>query len=239
VPRTPGLPDQRAEDADPFDPMTTLPPAHGLPELPDPDRLVAKTAHGSGKFVALTFDDGPNLTWTPQFLELLATYRARATFCLIGKNVERYPDLVQQIAAAGDALCDHTMTHDERLPWRPEQVIRAEIAGARQVILDAAPTASVMYYRAPGGFYSRPGAAVSVQKIAVALGMQPLLWSVDTRDWARPGTQAIVNAVEHRIATDDVILMHDGGGNRSQTLAALRILLPWLVANGYQFDIPA
>jgi peptidoglycan/xylan/chitin deacetylase (PgdA/CDA1 family) len=209
------------------------------PGTPRADVIVGHTAHrGGGRHIALTFDDGPDPTWTPQVLALLAQYHAQATFCEIGHNAQAHPALVRAIVAAGDVLCDHTMDHDENLPSRPHQVKYDEIADARQAILAAAPGARVTYYRAPGGAFSRHGDPDSVQRIAVSLGMQPLAWSIDTVDWTKPGVPAIVSAIESA-GTDDVVLLHDAGGDRSQTIAALRIALPWLVAHGYQFDVPA
>lgn len=205
---------------------------------PNANLIVGSTEHrDGGKHIALTFDDGPDPTWTPQVLALLAQYHAVATFCLIGEHVQAYPALVGAIVAGGNALCDHTMHHYENLPNRPAAVIQSEIADDQQAIQAAAPGAPIRYFRAPAGAFSKPGAAVSVQQVAVSLGMQPLAWSIDTVDWTKPGVPAIVAAVE-KAGAHDVILMHDGGGDRSQTLAALRALLPWLVANGYQFDFP-
>jgi peptidoglycan/xylan/chitin deacetylase (PgdA/CDA1 family) len=209
------------------------------PNSPRADVIVGGTEHRTGgRHIALTFDDGPDPVWTPQILGLLAQYHASATFCLIGKNVDAHPALVRDIVAAGDALCDHTMTHDERLPGRPHQVKYNEINDAKLAILAAAPGAEIHYYRAPGGAFSKPGDPDPVQAIAAELGMQPLAWSIDTVDWTKPGVRHIVSAIESA-GTHDVILMHDAGGDRSETLAALRIALPWLVAHGYQFDLPA
>jgi peptidoglycan/xylan/chitin deacetylase (PgdA/CDA1 family) len=221
---------------------TTGNPADTGPLTPDNPRaevIVGRTEHTTGgKHIALTFDDGPDPAWTPQVLALLAQYHAQATFCLIGNNVVAHPALVRQIVAAGDTLCDHTMTHDENLPSRPVSVRHAEIARDQQAIQVAAPGARVRYYRAPGGAFSPKSDPDGVQRIAAGLGMQPLAWSIDTVDWTKPGVARIVAAIESA-GTDDVILLHDAGGDRSQTLAALRVALPWLVANGYQFDLPA
>lgn len=231
-------PDVSTEDSPTSNPANDT-SASADPDAPNPNLIVGATAHrDGGKHVALTFDDGPDPVWTPQILGLLAQYHAVATFCEIGNNARHYPGLVRQIVAAGDTLCDHTMTHDEHLPSRPHQRKYDEINGAEQAILTAAPGARVRFYRAPGGAFSKAGDPDSVQKIAAGLGMQPLAWSIDTLDWTKPGVAAIVHAIESAGA-HDVILLHDAGGDRAQTVAALRIALPWLVANGYQFDLPA
>ncbi len=218
---------------------TTEPDGPLDPDTPHADVIVGSTEHRTGgSHIALTFDDGPDPTWTPQVLAVLAQYHVRATFCLIGVHVQAHPDLVRDIANAGDALCDHTMTHDENLPSRTHQVKYDEIDEDKQAILTADPGAQVHYYRAPGGAFSHAGDPDSVQRIAAGLGMQPLAWSIDTVDWTKPGVRHIVSAIESA-GTHDVVLLHDAGGDRSETLAALRIALPWLIDHGYQFDIPA
>jgi peptidoglycan/xylan/chitin deacetylase (PgdA/CDA1 family) len=206
----------------------------------NPDVIVGSTAHRTGRHVALTFDDGPDPTWTPQVLDLLARYHAKATFCLVGANARANPDLVRRIADEGHALCDHTMHHDEQLPAKPAGVRKAEITDCRDAINAAAPDARVRYYRAPAGNFSHSGDPDpdTVQRIAARLGMQPLAWSIDTEDWTRPGVDAIVSAVR-RAGDHDVVLLHDAGGDRSQTVTALGRVLPWLVDHGYEFDLPA
>jgi peptidoglycan/xylan/chitin deacetylase (PgdA/CDA1 family) len=202
------------------------------------DVIVGSTKQKSGLHVALTFDDGPDPTWTPQVLDLLAQYHVKAVFCLVGVNAKAHPALVRRIVAEGHELCDHTMHHKENLPTLPPDARRAEIADAQQAILAAVPDAEVPYFRAPAGAFSKTDDPDSVQQIAADLGMQPLAWSVDTVDWTKPGTDAIVASVE-RVSGHDVVLLHDAGGDRSQTVAALKVVLPWLVAHGYEFDFPA
>ncbi|HEV7648486.1 MAG TPA: polysaccharide deacetylase family protein [Actinophytocola sp.] len=210
------------------------------PGEPDPDVIVGSTKHTSGLHIALTFDDGPDPMWTPQVLDLLAQYQVTATFCLVGTNAQAYPDLVRQIADAGHALCDHTMHHDEELPNLPVAKRKAEITDCRDAILAAVPDAEVPYFRAPTGAFSPHGDPDpdSVQHIAVRHGMQPLAWSIDTEDWTRPGVDSIVSSIQ-RAGDDDVVLLHDAGGDRQQTITALERVLPWLVEQGYRFDLPA
>ncbi len=195
--------------------------------------VVEHTDHPSGKWVALTFDDGPSPVYTPQVLAILRQYHIRATFCVVGDEVNRHPDLVREVVAGGNRLCDHTMTHDERLPLRSNATIRREILGDLDAIHQAAPGAPVFYYRAPGGHWSP-----RVRLLAAGWGLENLAWSVDTRDWSRPGERAILDAVHRELRPGGVILMHDGGGDRRQTVAALKVLIPLLIAQGYQFDFP-
>jgi peptidoglycan-N-acetylglucosamine deacetylase len=195
--------------------------------------LVRHTAH-TGPVVALTFDDGPHPKYTPQILALLTRYRAVGTFCMVGSMAARYPDLVRQVVTAGMRLCDHSVTHSNNLPALPKSRIDAEIVGGKSELLAAAgQQVSVDYFRAPAGRWSD-----SVRHIAARHGMMPLSWSVDPRDWSRPGTELIVARVKRSVHPGAIILLHDGGGRRDQTVAALSQLLPWLVEHGYGFDVP-
>jgi peptidoglycan-N-acetylglucosamine deacetylase len=201
---------------------------------PVPAELVRHAA-APGRVVALTFDDGPHPESTPQVLALLARYGAVATFCVVGVEAQRHPSVVRAVAAAGMTLCSHTVSHDGNLPGRTDAEIEAEIVGGRQAILSAAGAGTaVPYFRAPAGNWSP-----RIQDIAARHGMKPLSWSVDSRDWQHPGTAQIVSAVQQAVRPGAVVLMHDGGGHRDQTVAALAQLLPWLVAQGYTFAAPA
>jgi len=196
-------------------------------------KLIASTAR-NGRFVALTFDDGPNPTWTPQVLDLLKQHDVHATFCLVGENVDRYPGLVRRIAAEGHQLCDHTVDHD-LLTDDSDRHVRDEIVGGLAAIRRAVPKAKVRFYRAPYGAWS----AYQIRAAAKA-GMRPLSWSINSRDYLNPGVPAILAAIERELQPGGVILMHDAGGHdRSQSVAALRVLLRELPEKGYRFDFPA
>ena len=182
--------------------------------------------------VSLTFDDGPDPHWTPQVLELLRRHEAVATFCVVGSQVRKYPELLGDIVEAGMRLCNHTRTHPADLTLAPVLQLRSEIVGARADIAGAAD-APVAYFRAPGGHWSP-----AVLELAAANGMQPLGWSVDLRDWEQPGAEAIRATLEQHVTPGAVILLHDGGGNRAQTVQALEVMLPWLHDEGYRFTFP-
>jgi peptidoglycan-N-acetylglucosamine deacetylase len=201
-------------------------PARALPRQP------ITTFRTRGRVIALTFDDGPDPRWTPAVLDLLRQYRARAVFCVVGLHVAAHPELVRRIAREGHVLCDHTWTHDEHLPRRPAAVVADEIGRTAWAITRATGVVP-RYYRAPGGQWS-PG----VIAVARARGLAPLGWAVDPKDWARPGTQAIINRVLATARPGAVVLMHDGYGRRAQSLAALRVILATLAARGYRFGTP-
>ncbi|MFE9453081.1 polysaccharide deacetylase family protein [Streptomyces sp. NPDC006739] len=188
----------------------------------------------AGRTVALTFDDGPGQA-TGQILDLLAQYHAQATFCEIGKQAAANPALVKRVIAAGDRLCDHTVDHPQPMSTLPNDKQAHEITDAKNMITKAGgPGTQVKWFRAPGGDFSAEN-----RKIAVQDGLRPLGWTVDTRDWTRPGAASILATAKRELYPGGIILMHDGGGDRSQTVAALRELLPWLTQQGYRFSLPA
>ncbi|MCK9897521.1 polysaccharide deacetylase family protein [Frankia sp. AgB32] len=178
--------------------------------------------------VALTLDDGPHPTWTPRMLDVLRTHQVLATFCLVGDQARAHPALVRAILGAGHSVCNHTMTHPQPFSRRPRAQMRAEISRAQEAIV-AAGGRSPRLFRAPGGDWSP-----DVLATADELGLIPLGWDVDPRDWSRPGEEAIVRALSVARA-GDILLSHDGGGDRSQTVAALDRVLPALRARGCVF----
>ncbi|MFD0278768.1 polysaccharide deacetylase family protein [Kitasatospora sp. NPDC127111] len=195
--------------------------------------IVRSTASG-GRTVALTFDDGPGPA-TGQVLDLLAQYGVKATFCQVGNQAAANPAMVRRIVAAGHRLCDHSVDHPQPFAALSHDRAVYEIAHAEEQIVQAAgPGAKVSWFRAPGG-----GFTADNQRVAAGLGLRPLGWSVDPRDWSRPGVASIVSTVQSQLKPGGVVLLHDGGGDRSQTVAALKQLLPWLAAQGYRFDFPA
>jgi peptidoglycan-N-acetylglucosamine deacetylase len=187
--------------------------------------------------VALTFDDGPDPRWTPRILAILKRHGAVATFCMVSRNVAGQEALVRQIVDAGMRLCDHSHTHDVQLPDRDPERIADEVVGAGRRLSTAAAGAPVEWFRAPGGNWS-----TEVTELSVEHGMQPLSWNIDPRDWERPGADAIVAAVQQQIGQQapdgPIVLLHDGGGSREQTVEALEKLIPWLAEQGYRFGFP-
>jgi peptidoglycan/xylan/chitin deacetylase (PgdA/CDA1 family) len=172
--------------------------------------------------VALTFDDGPG-PYTSQILDLLAQYHVKATFCVIGRQVQAYPEEIKRIVADGHTLCNHTWDHDEQLSTRTDDQIRAELQKTNDAIHAIVPSAKIQYFRNPGGNFGP-----NTVNIAKSMGMTSIYWSVDPRDWARPGTPAIIDTVSSKTRAGSIVLSHDGGGDRSQTVAAYKVLLPSL-----------
>lgn len=184
-----------------------------------PARSMASTGDSS---VALTFDDGPS-DETAGLLDLLDRYHIKATFCLIGDQVWHYRAVVRRMVSEGHTLCDHSWDHDESLGRRSAATIRADLLRTNAAIHRVVPDAKIMYFRHPGGNFTARS-----NRICEALGMRPLFWDVDPRDWARPGVTHIESVVGRQTHQGSIVLSHDGGGDRSETLAAYRDLLPRL-----------
>ncbi len=206
-------------------------PAPGRPRV---DPTLLSTARAHGKVVSLTFDDGPTARYTPQILAVLARNHVTATFCEIGQQARAAPALVRRVVAGGHRLCNHTITHDEGIGTHTPRVMDQQLRASRDVLVAASGGADVDYFRAPGGNWTPTLLRLSAQD-----GMQALGWTVDTRDWTRPGSAAIVATVERNVRPGAIILFHDGGGPRDQTVSAVTQLIPWLRAHGYSFVLPS
>lgn len=191
------------------------------------DRAVS--ASGS-KVIYLTFDDGPNPAVTPSLLRLLRQYHAKATFFAVGYSAAAHPSLVRQIKAGGHALGNHTYGH-ANLTHLSAAGQRSQIVRGRSVLGRGAAPCLRPPYGAKNG---------TTLRVADSLGYSVVMWTIDTRDWTRPGTSVIVSRVLNRARPGAIVLMHDGGGSRWQTLAAMRTILPKLAARGYEFrTVPA
>ena len=199
-----------------------------------PDDAVT-TRSMPAKTIALTFDDGPDPQWTPQILDVLARYGAHATFFEIGSKVNEHPELSQRVVAEGNEIGSHTFTHAD-LATTPAWRRSIEFTLTGNAV--AAATGRVpLLVRPP--YSSEPdavtGADFAALRQAAAAGHLVVLADRDTDDWRRPGVNAIVAAAQPAKGRGAVVMMHDSGGDRSQTVAALRKLIPQLQAQGYRF----
>jgi len=183
------------------------------------------------KSIALTIDDGPDPVYTPQMLRLLRRYHVTATFSMIGVHVAAYPHLARNVAREGHKISNHTWTHADLAGLRFHRV-HDEMTRASDAI-EAAAGVRPELFRAPYGAWSR-----AVIRECERMRMIPVDWSVDPRDWSLPGVRSIVRNIMRNTEPGSIILEHDGGGNRSQTVEALRIVLPRLLDEGYHFATP-
>ncbi len=189
-------------------------------------------AEGAGRVLSLTFDDGPDLRATPRLLDVLAAHAVPAVFFLWGDHVRDHPAVVRSLCAAGHVLGNHSMHHDDLASWSSDDV-RADLLEMNAAIAAAAPGAPVHWFRAPYGSW---GASPDV---AAALGMQPLGWQLAVEDWEPTGVDELVRRLESGIEPGGVVLLHDGGGDRTQTVDAVERLLPRLLSGGWSFTLPA
>ena len=178
--------------------------------------------------VYLTFDDGPHPTWTPKMLGVLRKYGVRAVFFEVGQNVASYPSITRSLRTYGNLIGNHTWSH-------PNLTLLSNSAVTSQLNR----MESALGYRPR---CVRPPYGATNSRIATIIadrGQRQILWTVDPRDWSRPGTWTIVNRVLANVAPGSRILLHDGGGDRSQTVAAVDILIPKLRARGYVIGLMA
>jgi peptidoglycan/xylan/chitin deacetylase (PgdA/CDA1 family) len=182
--------------------------------------------------LCLTFDDGPNPSDTPRLLDVLRRHAVPAVFFLLGQRAIEHPELVRAIVADGHALGNHSMRHDD-LSGAPKERIEAELRETNEAIQAAAGDASVSFFRAPYGRWGHTA------EVAASLGMLPVGWRLDVVDWAPPGADVLVERLRTGVTPGAIVLLHDGGGDRSQTVEAVDTAIPLLRSDGWRFALPS
>ncbi len=182
--------------------------------------------------VALTFDDGPDKRWTPAILDTLASRKAPATFFMIGMAVEANMRLARRVLAEGHEIGNHTFTHPN-LSLLPQAIVRFEL-DFNQRLLEATLDRRVVFFRAPFFGDAEPTTADELVPAAIASDRGYIIAGLhlDSEDWERPGVDAIIRNVLNSRSRGNVVLLHDGGGDRAQTLAAIGPLIDSLRARG-------
>ncbi|MGN6516861.1 MAG: polysaccharide deacetylase family protein [Rhizomicrobium sp.] len=206
-----------------------------------PTGYVIRQFGAAKKQVALTFDDGPDPEWTPQILDILKENHVPATFFLIGSNAEANPGLVERILDDGNDIGSHTYTHPN-LSDIPPEAVSLEL-NATQRLLEALTGRSVRLFRPPYLGDAEPTDADQIAPVEVAqnLGYIAVGEHVDPVDWELPGVKKIVQRTLDQIhgakssSPRNIVLLHDAGGDRSQTVEALPLIIHKLKAEGYQF----
>lgn len=222
-----------------FDKTTGMVSAETYKVLPTP--YVVKRTGNLNKQVSLTFDDGPDPTWTPKILSILEKNHVPGTFFMIGENALGNRDLIKRIADDGDEIGNHSYTH----PNMAEEAatgIGLEL-NATQRLIEATTGRSIRLFRAPYFGDAEPTTADELEPAVVAQqhGYTVVGLHVDPDDWQRPGVQHIVDSTIEQVESanpdrsENVILLHDGGGDRSQTVEALPIIIQRLRQDGYTF----
>jgi peptidoglycan/xylan/chitin deacetylase (PgdA/CDA1 family) len=219
--------------------QTLFPSRPALARLHTP-RLVGCVASGApfvtsgpanrGKVVALTFDDGPWVQ-TAEFLHVLEHYHVHATFFEVGQYIATYGEggaIERRMLADGDMIGDHSWSHADMSGGGPSA--RGQIIRAAAAIRSATHGFEPCLFRAPYGAVSS-----ALFSVTTSLGFKTIQWDVDPTDWARPGTAAIEERVLSQVHPGAIVLQHDGGGDRSETLAALPDEIQTLKRRGYRF----
>jgi peptidoglycan/xylan/chitin deacetylase (PgdA/CDA1 family) len=202
----------------------------GYATMAPASQLYGRTlTHGSDpQQMALTFDDGPNDPYTMHLLDVLAGYKAKATFFLIGKYVRQRPEIARAIQAAGHEIGNHTYRHPNLILVSATR-LRQELDDCRKSLEDALGTKTTLF-RPPFG-----GRRPNVLRTARAMGLSPVMWSVTAYDWSAKSAEAIVGKVTQQVdsrrkSQGEIVLLHDGGHlafgtDRSFTVEATRLLL--------------
>jgi peptidoglycan/xylan/chitin deacetylase (PgdA/CDA1 family) len=200
------------------------------------NRLAYYNANTNGKkVVALTFDDGPWDTTTEEILDILKENGAKATFYTIGQQVSSHSDLIQRMVDEGHEIGTHTWDHAEgsgqgvSLNLMSTTERQEEVEKGLNAIKEVTGQDASVYFRAPGGNFDESTASDLKELVMGEIG-----WNIDTEDWRRPGASVIAERIKS-VQPGGVVLMHDGGGDRSQTVEALRTALPYLKEQGYEF----
>ncbi len=192
-------------------------------------------ADGAGNVSALTFDDGPNPAVTPALLDYLKANGLHATFCVIGQNIQATggAEILQRIVREGHVLCNHSTSYADMGSWTPQQVQTDLIANLdiiRTALSD--PYAKVPFFRAPNGSWG------ATPQVAVDLGMQPLAVVNTISDWETQDVPTLTDNLRAAMKPGEIVLAHDGGGDRSGTLAAVQTVVSERLADGWSFVFP-
>src|SRR5438309_838084 len=187
---------------------------------------------GGERQVAITFDDGPDPRWTPKILDILKAASVKAAFFLVGVNAERYPSLVRRIVNEGHEIGNHTYYHPNLALCWPEH-IRLEL-NATQLLLETITGRATTLFRPPYAADTSPSQLSELTPLQIAedLNYLVVLEGIDPQDWAKPGGDIILQRVKQQRRDGSIVLLHDAGGDRSQTVEALPRILEWLHTRG-------
>jgi len=197
-----------------------------------------RAAQGEGLVAALTFDDGPNGADTVALLDVLEDRGIRAVFAVIGKCIEAPgvegrsgAEILRRIVADGHVLCNHSTSFADMGEWSHEQV-RADMLANLAIIRAAVPGAAVPFWRAPNGSWG------VTCEVAVELEMQPLDVMNHIGDWAEQDPDVLEARLWEALTRGQLLLCHDGGGDRSGTVEAVTRLIDEALADGWEFTLP-
>ncbi len=187
------------------------------------------------KKVALTFDDGPSLEWTPKVLDELNKAKIKATFFLVGHHVQKYPDIARRIVEEGHTIGNHGYAHTVLFYYTPAE-IEEEIKYSEQVVRDITGYTTKLF-RPPKAWLRN-----SIKQKIKSMGYEIILWSLNSKDWVSFNHKLIVKYISRKIKNGDILLFHDSGnvfsregGVRTQTVKSITLLARTLKKKGYEF----
>ncbi|MEH7416909.1 polysaccharide deacetylase family protein [Neobacillus drentensis] len=180
------------------------------------------------KAVAITFDDGPNPTYTPEVLEIFSEAEGKATFFMIGEQMNLHPDLVKLVAEQGHEIGNHTYSHPKLSEITPADCL-TEIEQNEKIIQELiGQTPGV--FRPPYLDYNNDTISIVSDKGYSMIGALNL----EAQDWEQPGVEHILTISRNCVRNGSILIFHDGFGDRSQTIQAVKELVSWLISEGYQ-----
>jgi endo-1,4-beta-xylanase len=190
-------------------------------------------AQGEGLVAALTFDDGPNGADTAELLDFLSDRGIRAVFAVVGSQIQAPggAELLRRIVDEGHVLCNHSTGFADMGEYSAEEV-RADLTCNLEIIRSVVPDVVVPFWRAPNGSWG------VTCEVAVELGMQPLDVINHIGDWAEQDADVLEARLWERLTRGQLLLMHDGGGDRSGTVAAVKRFVDDAVSDGWEFTLP-
>jgi endo-1,4-beta-xylanase len=190
-------------------------------------------AQGEGLVAALTFDDGPNGADTTALLDILEARGIRAVFAVVGQCITAPggAEVLRRIVADGHVLCNHSTSFADMGEWEADAA-RADLVANLEIIRAVVPHAAVPFWRAPNGSWG------VTREVAVELGMQPLDVINHIGDWAEQDPDVLEARLWERLTRGQLLLAHDGGGDRSGTVEAVRLFLDGALADGWEFTLP-
>jgi peptidoglycan/xylan/chitin deacetylase (PgdA/CDA1 family) len=201
----------------------------GMRALNAAGRCLSAGERNGDKLLALTFDDGPRPPYTNRILDVLDRYGVPATFFCVGLHAGAHPDEIVRMAEAGHGFGNHTFSHPY-LPDLSPRELAVQLERTDEAIAEAGGSTKRRMFRPPYGSRS----AEVVSWLATDDDHTVVLWDVDTEDWSMPGADAITRAVLDAARPGSIVLLHDGGGDRSQTAEALPAIIEGLLAQDYR-----
>ncbi|MBY0148295.1 polysaccharide deacetylase family protein [Neobacillus niacini] len=184
--------------------------------------------HTSQRMVAITFDDGPNPLYTPQILEIFSEAKAKATFFMIGEQMKSHPEVVKQVAEGGHEIGNHTFSHPKLSQLSIDDCL-AEIEQTEKFAVELAGRKPVVF-RPPYFDYNQDTVSLLQQKGYPMIGAVNL----EAQDWEQPGVEHILGKSRDVVENGSILIFHDGYGDRSQTIEAVRMLVSELISQDYQ-----